>query len=123
MDRDMDVIRQIVQAVKEANVVVKNVTGLDDDTFKFHAMLLIEAGLADGDWKENTRKSTPIPSIAFIKRLTWDGFDFATETKEDTLWEKAKENILKPTGSWSFDILREYLQQQIKIKFGLYGGS
>jgi len=123
MDRNMDVIRQIVQAVKEANAIVKNVDGLEDDTFRFHAMLLIEAGLADGDWKPNTRKSTPIPSVAIINRLTWEGFNFAYEIEDDAVWEKAKKNILKPAGSWSFEILREYLQQQIKIKLGLNGGS
>ncbi|HHW2142459.1 TPA: hypothetical protein ACUT66_006159, partial [Pseudomonas aeruginosa] len=35
---------------------------------------------------------------------------------EDTLWKKAKDVILKPSASWSFGLLREYLKTEMARK-------
>jgi hypothetical protein len=119
MNRDMEAIRNIVIAIKNATSTVDTVEGVKDDVFKFNAMLLIEAGLAKGTSKQNSRTSTAIPDVVIIHRLTWEGFDFADAIKDDTIWEKAKEIILKPTCSWTFGILLEYLKQEIKTKLGM----
>ena len=50
---------------------------------------------------------------ALIWRLTWAGQDFADAISSDTLWCKAKENVLKPAGSWTFDVLKEWLKAEI----------
>ena len=123
MDRDMDAIRQIVMAVKDSDAAVTQVAGIPNDVFKFNAMLLIEAGLAKGVYEKNTRSHSPVPSMVLIDRLTWDGFEFANSIKDGTIWEKAKKHILKPAGSWSFEILMEYIKEQAKLKLGMDGGS
>jgi hypothetical protein len=46
-------------------------------------------------------------------RLTWAGHDFADAISEDNVWNKAKEHVLKPTASWTFDILMKYLESLI----------
>ncbi len=122
MDRDMDAIRDIVLALKESKTVINSAEGVDEDTFKFNAMLLIEAGLVLGKTVPGGgREGSVIPSAAVLFRLTWDGYDFADSIKEDAVWEKAKKNILIPAGSWTFGILSEYLKQELKAKFGLDG--
>ena len=122
MNRDMDAIRQIVNIVKESDTVVAKIDGMPNDIFKFNAILLIESGLVVGKFKDSSSDS-PIPLVALIFRLTWKGFDFADSIKDDDIWAKAKENILKPAGSWTFEIFTEYLKYEIKTKLGMNGGS
>ena len=119
MDRDMDAIRQIILAVKDSDSPIKSVPEISADVFNFNAMLLIEAGFAQGVIQESSRRNINVPSLVLIYRLTWDGFEFADSIKDDELWAKAKKFILKPAGSWTVGILSEYLKQEIKNKFGL----
>lgn len=56
-------------AVKEVDTFVNKVDGIPDDVFKFHAMLLVEAGLADGIIQRNTRTSSAIPGQAAPYRV------------------------------------------------------
>jgi hypothetical protein len=42
----------------------------------------------------------------------WVGFEFADSIGDEDIWEKAKKNILRPAGSWTFGILSEYLYYQ-----------
>ena len=124
MNKDMDAIRQIVNTVKKSDSIVTKIDGMSDDVFKFNAMLLIESGLVLGKCKDsNSRSGSPIPIVVLIFRLTWKGFDFADSIQDDDIWAKAKENILKPAGSWTFEIFTEYLKYEIKTKLGMNGSS
>lgn len=109
MKRDMDVVRQIVLAVRDASGVVRAVPGIDDATFIEHAQLLHEAGLIEASIQVVQHRAT----VALIWRLTWGGQDFAQSVADDTLWRKAKENVIKPLGSWTFAVLGEYLKGEI----------
>lgn len=111
MQRDMDVLRQILLALdSEGKVLLTGLDGMDKDVFCFHAQLLIEAGLAEGTLGA---KNKGYPASAQLWRLTWEGYDFASTIREDTLWKKAKDVILKPSASWSFSVLRAYLKAEI----------
>ncbi|MDG2617731.1 DUF2513 domain-containing protein [Thermoleptolyngbya sichuanensis XZ-Cy5] len=50
---------------------------------------------------------------ASIGRLTWQGCEFADAVADDRLWNKAKENVLKPGISFTFDVLKEWLKAEI----------
>jgi hypothetical protein len=39
--------------------------------------------------------------------------------RDDTVWKKAKEHVLKPGASWTFDILKEWLKAEAKSRLGL----
>lgn len=120
MKRDMDVIRKIVLAVDNAPGVVSSVDGIDEDIFNYHAYLLIEADLAKGRAMNVDQSVNPV--VVDIFRLTWAGHDFADAIKDDTIWKKAKENVMKPAASWSFGILVEYLKMEAKARIpGLEG--
>lgn len=111
MQRDMDVIRKIVLAVRSAAGVVNSVDGVSEADFAHHAQLLEEAGLIAAAIQGQGKR---VAQEAVIFRLTWSGQDFADSILDDTLWNKAKENIIKPTASWTFGILLDYLKFEIK---------
>lgn len=121
MDRDMNAIRDIMIAVKNSNKSISSVDGMPDETFKYNAALLIEAGLALGSSSQSTRSNTQVPAHAILSRLTWEGHDFIDSIKDETVWEKVKARILKPTGSWTFGILTELIKHELKNSLGLTG--
>lgn len=109
MKRDMDVIRQIVLGVRDAQGHVASIEGLDHDVFAEHVRLLDEAGLLCAAVQVVQQRTT----AAVAYRLTWAGQDFADAIKSDSLWLKAKENVIKPAGSWTFGVLLDYLKAEI----------
>ena len=120
MNRNMDAIRNIVLALDSAKGIVSSVKGIDEDTFNYNAYLLIEAGLAKGQALEVDQSVHPVGVNLF--RLTWNGHDFADAIKDDTIWNKAKEHVMKPAASWSFGVLLEYLKLEAKARIpGLDG--
>ena len=113
MQRNMDTIRKIVLAVRDAPGVVNSVDGVSADEFAHHVQLLDEAGLVVAAIQSNGKQ---LAKLAIIFRLTWAGHDFADSIADDSLWNKAKENIIKPTASWTFGILLEYLKVEIRSR-------
>lgn len=111
MHRDMDIIRKIVLAVREAPGAVTSVDGVSMEEFAYHAQLLDEAGLVSAAIHGGGKQ---IAKSAVVFRLTWVGQDFADSIVDDTLWNKAKNNVIKPSASWTFGILLEYLKLEIR---------
>jgi len=105
----MDVIRQIVLAVRDAQSGIGGLEGMDRDVFAEHVRLLEEAGLVCAAVQVVQQRTT----AAVAWRLTWAGQDFADAITSDTLWHKAKENVIKPAGSWTFGVLVDYLKAEI----------
>lgn len=111
MKRDMDLVRKITLAAEQLppRKWLESVEGIDPAVFAEHARWMKQAGLVEAtitDYLEGTTN-------AAIKRLTWDGCNFADEIRSDTLWKKAKETVLKPSASFTFSILREWLKTEI----------
>ena len=109
MKRDMDLIRQMLLHARDAAGAVSSMPGVDQELFMEHVKLLHEAGLVDAAIQEAQHRVR----AAIIWRLTWAGQDFASAIAEDTLWRKAKENVIKPMGSWTFGVLLDYLKGEI----------
>lgn len=112
MKRDMDVIRRIVlevEAMDSGHALVSS-DGLDEATFAAHAVWMEEAGLIKANIQD--RLSGGPPKV-LIRRLTWAGCEFADAVRSDTLWKKAKDNVMKPSMSFTFDVLKEWLKTEI----------
>lgn len=109
MKRDMDVVRQIVLAVRDANAAVSGVDGVEPDVFAEHVRLLEEAGLVTAAVQLAQQRIR----AAVVWRLTWAGQDFADAIKDTSLWQKAKNDVIKPAGSWTFGVLMDYLKAEI----------
>ncbi|MNQ84451.1 hypothetical protein D3C85_995790 [compost metagenome] len=112
MERDMDVVRRIAleTAKLKYGVFLSRLDDVDDITFAMHAIWMVEAGLIKAhitEYVDNT------PFSAHVVRLTWDGCEFADSVKSDTLWRKAKETVIKPTSSFTFGVMRDWLRQEI----------
>lgn len=103
----MDIIRRLLLEAEATNGPL-NVRG---NLETYQVGLMIDAGLIEG------RISAEIGAVArqsYIHRLTWAGHDFLDASRDDGLWQKAHDKILKPAGSWTFSILLEWLKDQIR---------
>jgi len=105
----MDLIRNMVLALRDSNTILQGLPGVSEISFNEHAKLLSEAGLVEAKFLS----SNP-PTAAILFRLTWDGQDFADSIKEDTIWNKVKDKLLKPTVSFTFPLLLEFVTQEVK---------
>lgn len=112
MKRDMDLIRRIVLAVEELphQQTLNGLEGITQDDFSLHVEWLEEAGLI----KATIQPMYSGPSIVFAHRLTWDGCEFASSVRSDTLWKKAKSTVLKPAGSFTFTLLKDWLSKEMQ---------
>ena len=54
-----------------------------------------------------------------IERLTWQGHDFLDASKDDSIWKKANDIVLKPGVAITFDLLLGWLKNEAKLKLGL----
>ena len=113
MKRDMDLIRQIVLATAELEygAVLTELPGVAPEAFATHVAWMDEAGLVKATHKEGGGGS--MATFAVVFRLTWAGCEFADAVRSDTLWNKAKSNILKPGISYTFDVLKDWLKSEI----------
>jgi hypothetical protein len=118
MKRDMDTIRHILIAVEDSAEPVWGVPGCDDPTFSYHVGLLIEAGLVHGTTTDGPNLQ---PMAGEIFRLTWAGHEFLDTARSDTVWNTAKDKILKPGVSWSFTLLSEVLKGLAKQQLAHLG--
>jgi hypothetical protein len=76
-----------------------------------HVQLLDEAGLVQAALQGGDKR---ISTGALVFRLTWAGHEFADSILDDTLWKKVKDHVIKPSASWTFGILLEYLKVEIR---------
>jgi hypothetical protein len=72
-----------------------------------------DAALVDAD----ISTTNLIPSEARITRLTWAGHDFLDSSRDNKIWQLAKEHVIKPGVSWSFLILVEWLKLEARRQF------
>lgn len=116
MKRDMDLIRRIALEAAELpyDRSMTGIDGIDEATFGAHVIWMEEAGLIKAGIQEF--QSGEPPSVR-VRRLTWEGCEFADAVRSDTMWRKAKENVLKPATSFTFSLLREWLSTEIRDGF------
>ena len=111
MQRDMDLIRRIVLATADlpAETALQALDGVDESEFVIHVIWLTEAGLV----KAVTSDGAINASYAHVQRLTWQGCELADAIRSDTLWAKAKTAVIKPSTSFTFDLLRDWLKAEL----------
>ena len=110
MKRDMDLARRILltTAQQSPGEDLMGLPDVDNEVFALHVMWLQEAGLVKALISETTG-----PTRAYVQRLTWSGCDFVDAIQDDTLWAKAKAKVMKPTASFTFDVLKDWLKAEI----------
>ena len=121
MKRDMDLIRSILQKVESCEDPhglehMPEIDGYSQAQVSYHIKLLHDAGLIEVQTADEF--NTAYPDFLSLN-LTWTGQDFLDAAKDDTLWEKAKETVIKPGASFTFDLLLAWLKTQVGTALGL----
>ncbi len=121
MKRDMDLLRSILVKVESCEDPLglermPGVEGYDEAEVSYHMTLLHEAGLIKA--LVSDEQGAPYPEFLQIN-LTWNGHEFLSVAKDDSVWKKAREKFLIPGMRITFDLLLGYLKEKAKEKFGL----
>ena len=112
MKRDMDIVRRIALATADMpyGQALNGIEGVAPEVFVTHVVWMQEAGLVEA---ATMAGSGSLAMYANVNRLTWDGCEFADAIQSDTLWAKAKEHVLVPGISFTFDVLKDWLKTEI----------
>jgi hypothetical protein len=114
MKRDMNLIRaQLLQM--EGEDPAPDLSQYTDEQKLYHSVLLIEAGLVDGEIIPN---GSGYPSTTVMIRLKWAGHEFLNAARDEESWSKATQRIAKAGGAFTLPILTEILAQYVKQKLG-----
>ena len=111
----MDLIWLLLRSL-ESEMEPPELKNYDQKVVASHAALLIEQGLAEG---AIARHGFNEIMRADLDRLTWAGHDFLDASRDDTIWTKAKDKFMKPGAAFTFDLLKQWLQLEIKKHIGL----
>jgi hypothetical protein len=112
MRRDMDLIRRIALEVSDLPFG-RSLTGLDGvepEVFGTHVIWMVEAQLLDASI---SKYASGEPPKAHVHRLTWTGCEFADAARSDTVWAKAREHFIKPSASFTFTLVKDWLTHEI----------
>src|ERR1700744_4948788 len=110
MKRDMEAVREILQRVEACDFKDALMQTYDPAT-THHIAIMKEAGLIEAAIVKDHRG---IPSQAAVFRLTWEGHEFLDAVREDDIWNKIKQKVIKPGASWTFGFIIEYAKAEIK---------
>ncbi len=80
--------------------------------------LVIEANLAEGEVLRGERNQA---IAGELNGLTWLGHDFLDAARDETIWKKAREKFLKPSASWTFSLVLEWLKHEARQR--MFGDS
>jgi Hypothetical protein (DUF2513) len=113
MERDMDCIRDLLMAVAKDDLSTWEAKYSDFRIKAYHVQLLLDAGFATGrvQWLEQGNRQVAGPY--FIWRLTWAGEEFRKSIEKDSVWEKAKQDVMKAGASWTVELLKEWLKIEL----------
>lgn len=125
MQRDMNLIRDLLLFHESDGAIPY--PAADENTIAQHMILLVEAGFIAGSigeplvnsprmvYSDDGRTVTRDGSQYFLFPLTWKGHDFLAAARDQDTWEKARRVV----GSFTFDVIKEYLQQILRRSVGL----
>ena len=91
MQRDMDLVRQIMlatQAKQGLDPEPIKIEGVDDVVVGRHVEMLFDAGFLDG-FEYDTTLASQYRNI-LVKDLSWDGHEFIGAISKDELWQTLK---------------------------------
>lgn len=122
MKRDMDLVRQILFELEEAEFDggprTLNIEGYSSNEITYHVMLLAEAGLIQAFDFSSDEEPNWLPS-----HLTWSGHEFLNAARDGGRWNKAKALIKEKGGGIVFEILKQVLLDQMKSHIWGTGAS
>jgi DNA-binding HxlR family transcriptional regulator len=121
MQRDMDLVREILGTVEAADAEELRhcwleMPGYTQSVVAQHVEIMQEAGLVEAHVL--AFDGVP-PQAARVFRLTWAGHDFLAAVRNDTVWAKSKQLLKEKGGALTFDMLKAVAVQFGKQHLGL----
>ncbi len=117
---DIDLIRKIVLLLEESpngfTPGNPKIEGYTDEQVAYHAHILIQEGLAEGQSFYTFDSASP---VVMLNNLTWQGHEFADAARKDPIWKKVKKEIQEQQVSVTFGVLIQVLASVIKKGIGL----
>jgi len=120
MRRDMNLVREILMWAEnqEHGFVNENpsIEGYSEEEIGYHVHLMHQASLVNA--ADDTAMGDKSPS-ALLSGLSWLGHEFLEASKDNTIWSKAKNTVLKTTSGVTFEVLFEWLKAEAKKQLGI----
>lgn len=119
MQRDMDLIRDLLRAIEQnptmdgstdfaiAEPEHVGISGHSMEEVSYHLRLLSQAGFIDSS-----------AHGLIIRGLTWDGHEFLDNIKNDNIWSKVKQQAATVSGV-GLKVLAALAEAEMKKHFGL----
>ena len=111
MKRDMDLFRSVLLKVEELPRTDWHhirVEGYTLDEVGYHAKLAEDAGFIEAKFLAGTTHEF------VVRRLTYAGHEFLDAARQDTLWQKAKQIVLKNAGTLTVEAMKNALAHLMK---------
>ena len=111
MKRDMDLVREILLRIEKGERpegLISNIKKPKDEVY-YHIKIMSDFGLINAEIITAMNKVSPGPSfvVANIAGLTWEGYDFLDDIRNETVWKKTQAQIKKTTGTASLEMVKE----------------
>ena len=120
MKRDMNLVREILIWIEnqEHGYVNGNpsIESYSEEEIGYHVYLMYQADLVNA--ADTTSQGDKSPN-ALLLGVTWAGHEFLEAAKDDTIWAKAKNTVLKSSAGIAFDVLLEWLKAEARKNLGL----
>jgi uncharacterized protein DUF2513 len=114
--RDMDLVRELLFAIEEkANDKPEQtfvIDGYDDYTVQYHLILMYEADLIAAE--VHRTDTGRIAKVYFVFRLTWEGHEFLSAARDNTIWTNVKKRALTHLTEVPFAVLKAALLAAVK---------
>lgn len=125
MQRNMDLIRQLLLDLESETSTQYSfhTNGIDELEKWYNVDLLVQAELIRGVNVRWAADGTgPFIATGGLVSLTWEGHEFLDAIRNDTVWRKAKDQVLDDgleMGSLPFDVIKAVCVSGIRGVLGL----
>ena len=107
MKRDLELCRTLLFLTEEmegspGRLALPEIEGFSRDQIGYHVYLLQDAGLL----KAHDARSRDNQWGFYPSHLTWAGQEFLDAARNDTIWKKAKEQIMSTAGVVTVEALK-----------------
>ena len=117
MKRDIELMRKLLLEIEKSPASGIDARSLHIESrteieIEYNLILMQDARMIEGyDCKDGTK-----PATFYVTRITWDGHEFLDAARNDMLWKKAKEMLLRTAGVVTVEGLKVALTQLSKGK-------
>jgi len=114
MRKDVDLIRLLLLELEGEESV--DLSEFTTDQINYHKALVVQAGFAEGiiNYSTSNDARPDIPDLAILTRLTYAGHEFLDSSKNEKVWNKAKEMVQRNGLALTIEAMKIALGEVIK---------